>query len=54
MGFEEWFSEVEMHMQSNWGISTADLPDYCYRDLYDDGADSDEAASEAYDHAFYS
>jgi hypothetical protein len=42
--FELWMREVDKALERIVGLSSADLPDVCYRDLYDDGAGPREAA----------
>lgn len=37
MTFEEWYRAVNTIVENNAGMSCMDLPDYCYRDEYDDG-----------------
>ena len=35
--FEQWMQEVDQWLDRKCGMVSADLPDYCYRDAYDDG-----------------
>ena len=35
--YEEWFKEVNAEIIRQTGFSADDLPDYCYKDAYDDG-----------------
>lgn len=35
--FEEWMKAVDQAVQSSIGVSVHDLPDYAFRDAYDDG-----------------
>ena len=45
--FEAWMKEVDRRIEASIGLSSADLPDICYRDMYDDGATPASAAREA-------
>lgn len=45
--FEQWMDLVNQNVESKLGLSTADLPDCCYRDRYEDGASPKQAASRA-------
>jgi Ni,Fe-hydrogenase III component G len=35
--YEQWKLQVDRHVQEQVGLSADDLPDYRYRDDYDDG-----------------
>ena len=35
--FDEWMNQVNRVVLKKTGIFADDLPDYCYRDAYDDG-----------------
>ncbi len=37
MPFDEWMQHVAWHINNMSGYLPDDLPDYCYRDAYDDG-----------------
>ncbi len=45
--FEKWMAEVDDCLVRKVGVSSADLPDVCYRDLFDQGVTAEEAADEA-------
>lgn len=45
--FEGWMAEVDDVLVRKVGVSSADLPDVCYRDLYGQGSTPAEAADEA-------
>jgi len=45
--FDKWMDAVDRVIENSIGLSSADLPDICYRDLYDDGATPASAAREA-------
>ena len=46
--FEEWMKLVNQKVAARlMGLTTDDLPDMCYRDMYDSGSSPAEAASEA-------
>ena len=45
--FEAWMKEVDRRIEASIGLSSADLPDICYRDMYADGATPASAAREA-------
>ena len=47
MEFGEWMREVDDILLARVGVTSADLPDQCYRDLYDEGISPGEAAREA-------
>jgi hypothetical protein len=34
--FEEWLKQVDRLLVAKTGLNHEDLPDYCYRDMYDD------------------
>ena len=44
MTFEEWMKEVDSHIESECGFTSEDLADQPYRDWYNDGMSSSEAA----------
>lgn len=37
-GFATWMHEVNRAIERKTGLRSEDLPDYCYRDAFDDGA----------------
>ena len=49
--FEKWMEKVDACLVRRVGVSSADLPDVPYRDLYDTGSTSEEAADEAIENA---
>lgn len=49
--FEAWMSEVDAEVSARIGLSVHDLPDICFRDLYDAGESPASAAAEAIEYA---
>ena len=47
ISFEDWMKEVNKEVESAVGMSANDLPDYCYRDAYDDGKSPKSVAKAA-------
>lgn len=47
MNFDIWMQKVDSLLSKHIGLSSADLPDYCYRDEFDDGATPAQAAKAA-------
>jgi len=45
--FREWMREVDAYLEQRLGMSSDDLPDWLYRDDYDDGLSPEEAAENA-------
>lgn len=45
--FEEWMARVNQLIDNYCGMVSEDLPDWCYRDAYDDGRTPGAAAREA-------
>jgi hypothetical protein len=45
--YDKWMAEVDDALVRKVGVSSADMPDICYRDLYDSGYSPEEAADEA-------
>jgi hypothetical protein len=45
--FQAWMREVDAAMEAEVGMGHADLPDWNYRDAFDDGMDAADAADEA-------
>ena len=35
--FDRWMERVDAYLESKLGLNSADLPDCCYRDWFDDG-----------------
>ena len=46
-GFTAWMAKVDALMARSCGMSSMDLPDWNYRDAYDDGASPSSAARQA-------
>lgn len=42
--FEEWMKAVDQAVQNSIGVSVHDLPDYAFRDAYDDGVSAKRVA----------
>lgn len=47
LAFDRWMADVDAYFLLRLGLSADDLPDYCYRDAYDDGATPTQAARAA-------
>lgn len=47
MTFEQWLAKVDSVLISRCGLSSDDLPDWCYRDAYEDGTSPRQAAQQA-------
>ena len=45
--FKEWMAKVDANISKRVGLSLNDLPDICYRDLFEDGASPSTAAGDA-------
>ena len=44
--FKTWMKKVDLAIdRQTGGLTSSDLPDYCYRDAFDDGASPNRAAS---------
>jgi hypothetical protein len=37
LSFEQWMEQVDEAVQAMVGCSVYDLPDYCFRDAYEEG-----------------
>lgn len=46
ISFEEFLEQVNLYLLRNFGVTSGDLPDYCYRDAYDDGIAPSECAQQ--------
>ena len=46
MTFEQWMGKVEELCQQRFECSYRDLPDICFRDLFDSGCPPSEAITE--------
>lgn len=44
--FEDWMKEVDASIAGIAGLSSDDLPDRCYRDMFDDETTPADAARE--------
>lgn len=44
--FAAWLRKVDQFVGATLGVGIHDLPDYCWRDLFDDGLDPVEAAED--------
>lgn len=53
MSFAEWMKAVDRACAARVGLSIHDLPDVCFRDLFDSGCDPSEAVDEALEAADY-
>lgn len=47
MSFDDWMKRVDAHIAKRFGLTSADLPDCCYRDWYCDGMGPVSAAKKA-------
>lgn len=47
MTFEAWMRAVDIAVSEKVGLGVDDLPDICYRDMYDDGVSVKSAATAA-------
>ena len=45
--FEQWFSQVNAEISRKTGLTTDDLPDMCYLEMYEDGLTAPRAARKA-------
>jgi hypothetical protein len=54
MDFDVWKAKVDDRLVSKVGVSSDDLPDIPYRDLFDTGCTPEEAADVAIDNAMSS
>lgn len=46
MSFTEWIAEVDKHLLQEIGLSTADITDHLYQDMFEDGLKPSEAVDE--------
>lgn len=46
MTFQQWMRKVDGEIAKRCGLSSGDLADQCYRDMYEDGLTPAEAADE--------
>jgi hypothetical protein len=47
MTFEDWMKAVDREISDKIGLTSDDLPDICYRDMYDDGDSAKTVAKRA-------
>ena len=47
--YTQWMGNVDVALVALCGLSSDDLADCCYKDMYDDGYEAVEAAQEALD-----
>ncbi len=47
MSFEAWMAKINRIVMNEAGVSIHDLPDMCFRDMFDDGCTPKEVAAEA-------
>jgi len=45
--FDQWMAAMDAILIRKFGLTSADLPDICYRDMYDDGESPAAAARQA-------
>jgi len=50
--FDDWMEQVDAQLVEMIGLTSRELPDTYYYDMYDDGASPKEAAEQAREHAF--
>jgi hypothetical protein len=50
-GFDSWMARVDAVLGKRCGLSSEDLPDMCYSDMYEDGVSPARAAGRAYRNA---
>jgi hypothetical protein len=51
VSFEDWMARVDEALVGKVGVSSGDLPDFTYRDLFDQGVTPEEAADAAIENA---
>ncbi len=47
ISFQDWMKQVDKAISDKVGLTSSDLADICYRDLYDDGVSASSAARKA-------
>lgn len=52
MHFEVWMSEVDAILVGSIGLSSSDLPDQAYRDLYDAGLTPQQTVDDILENEF--
>ena len=50
--FKIWMQQVDAHLEKMGGVTSDDLPDYCYRDAFNQGRTSLATARAAYRRAY--
>lgn len=45
--FKDWYKKADSLCLAQYGLSLADLPDICYRDLFQDGYTPSQCVREA-------
>jgi hypothetical protein len=45
--FDQWMEQVDAALVRKVGVCSADLPDFCYADMYEAGYSPETAADEA-------
>ncbi len=51
MSYEDYMKKVDKYLLRKVGLTHMDLPDYHYRDSYDEGATVEEVAEDAIEYA---
>ena len=51
MSFDQWMIKVNAAIAKKCGLTSDDLPDDCYADMYDDGLTPNMAAKSALENA---
>lgn len=49
--FDQWMTHVDNLLEAKYSVTSSDLPDAAYRDMYDDGYEASRAANKAYKQA---
>jgi hypothetical protein len=47
LSFKDWMKQVNVHLNRKAGVSSGDIGDACYRDMYDDEISPEDAAQDA-------
>ena len=47
LSFDQWMADVDICLVGVCGVTSSDLPDYCYRDSYDNKESPEDAARDA-------
>ena len=51
--FKQWMQSVDSELTGISGLSSSDLADICYRDMFDDGMTANDAAIECLEYNDY-